>query len=102
MFVIYPDILLLQITIVNSDQSQKISILEKFCASFFMAFCLIPDESILKQIEVISRLDVIDFIYSFFIVLICFCFLRVDSFIAVIFQSLKFCDFSSSIQSLTN
>jgi hypothetical protein len=67
MFVIYPDILLLQITIVNSDQSQKISILEKFCASFFMAFCLIPDESILKQIEVISRLDVVDFIYSFFL-----------------------------------
>nr|XP_027186042.1 uncharacterized protein LOC101509905 isoform X3 [Cicer arietinum] len=42
----------LKITIVNSDQSQKLSILEKFSASLFMAFCVIPDESILKQLEV--------------------------------------------------
>ncbi|MCH81348.1 vacuolar protein sorting-associated protein, partial [Trifolium medium] len=46
-----------KITIVNSDQSQKISILEKFCASFFMAFCLIPDESILKQLEVYVHME---------------------------------------------
>nr|ABN08301.1 hypothetical protein MtrDRAFT_AC155889g30v2 [Medicago truncatula] len=44
-----------KITIVNSDQSQKISILEKFAASFFMAFCVIPDESILKQLETPSK-----------------------------------------------
>ncbi|XP_045818799.1 uncharacterized protein LOC123911434 isoform X3 [Trifolium pratense] len=46
-----------KITIVNSGQSQKISILEKFCASFFMAFCLIPDESILKQLEVYVHME---------------------------------------------
>ncbi|KAK7274520.1 hypothetical protein RIF29_15613 [Crotalaria pallida] len=40
------------ITIINSDQSQKVSILENFNASFFLAFCVIPDESILKQLEV--------------------------------------------------
>ncbi|XP_024632124.1 uncharacterized protein [Medicago truncatula] len=46
-----------KITIVNSDQSQKISILEKFAASFFMAFCVIPDESILKQLEVYMLIE---------------------------------------------
>ncbi|XP_058779187.1 uncharacterized protein LOC131653133 isoform X2 [Vicia villosa] len=41
-----------EIAILNYDQSQKHSILEKFSASFFMALCVIPDESILKQLEV--------------------------------------------------
>lgn len=92
------DCLLLQITIVNSDQSQKISILEKFAASFFMAFCVIPDESILKQLEVISRLDVVDWII---LSLLLWCDLLL---VGLIFQSLKFCDLSvsSSIQNLTN
>ncbi|KAL2321117.1 hypothetical protein Fmac_030086 [Flemingia macrophylla] len=40
------------ITIVNFDQSQKVSILEKFDVSLLLAFCMIPDESILKQLEV--------------------------------------------------
>ncbi|KAF1899682.1 hypothetical protein Lal_00019812 [Lupinus albus] len=37
---------------INSGQSQKFSILENFSSSFFLAFCVIPDESILKQLEV--------------------------------------------------
>ncbi|TKY59210.1 putative vacuolar protein sorting-associated protein 13A [Spatholobus suberectus] len=41
-----------KITMINSDQSQKVSILEKFSVSFFLAFCMIPDESMLKQLEV--------------------------------------------------
>ncbi|XP_061363844.1 uncharacterized protein LOC133307357 isoform X2 [Gastrolobium bilobum] len=41
-----------KITIMNSDQSQMVSILEKFSSSFFLAFCLIRDESVLKQLEV--------------------------------------------------
>lgn len=82
MFVIYPDIcnlgivfLLLQINIVNSDQSLKLSILEKFSASFLFAVCVIPDESILKQLEVISKLKLFIVFNSFFISLIWFCFI---------------------------
>ncbi|KAG4977288.1 hypothetical protein JHK84_036989 [Glycine max] len=41
-----------KIIMVNSDQSQKVYILEKFSVSFFLALCMIPDESILKQLEV--------------------------------------------------
>nr|KYP76317.1 Putative vacuolar protein sorting-associated protein 13A [Cajanus cajan] len=41
-----------KITMINSDQSQKVAILEKFGVSLLLAFCMIPDESILKQLEV--------------------------------------------------
>ncbi|XP_027357140.1 uncharacterized protein LOC113866515 [Abrus precatorius] len=40
-----------KITMMNSDQLQKVSILEKFSTSFLLAFCVVPDESILKQLE---------------------------------------------------
>ncbi|CAJ1948628.1 unnamed protein product [Sphenostylis stenocarpa] len=40
------------ITMINSDQSKRISIVEKFSVSLFLAFCMIPDESIPKQLEV--------------------------------------------------
>ncbi|XLS59714.1 hypothetical protein HN51_009469 [Arachis hypogaea] len=41
-----------QITLIGSDQSEKVSILQKLSATFFLASCVIPDESILKQLEV--------------------------------------------------
>ncbi|KAK7315042.1 hypothetical protein VNO77_33574 [Canavalia gladiata] len=41
-----------KMSMMNFDQSQKVSVLEKFSTSFFLAFCIIPDESILKQLEV--------------------------------------------------
>lgn len=62
-FVIYPSdirnysLLLLQITLMKCDQSQMITILEKFSCSTFLAFCVIPDESILNQMEVINIFD---------------------------------------------
>ncbi|KAK8472891.1 hypothetical protein PHAVU_002G234304 [Phaseolus vulgaris] len=45
------------ITAINSDQSKRISILEKFSVSFFLAFCLIPEETILKQLEVYVSIE---------------------------------------------
>ncbi|KAJ7978120.1 putative Vacuolar protein sorting-associated protein [Quillaja saponaria] len=41
-----------EIRVMDSDYSREFSILEKFCASITVAFCVIPDESILKQLEV--------------------------------------------------
>ncbi|XP_057415336.1 uncharacterized protein LOC130710179 isoform X3 [Lotus japonicus] len=41
-----------KITLMKCDQSQMITILEKFSCSTFLAFCVIPDESILNQMEV--------------------------------------------------
>lgn len=41
----------------NSDQSQKVSMSEQFSASIFLSSCVIPDESIFKQLEVINILD---------------------------------------------
>ncbi|XP_022639322.1 uncharacterized protein LOC106768127 isoform X4 [Vigna radiata var. radiata] len=45
------------ITMINSDESKRISILEKFSVSFFLAFCMIPEETILKQLEVYVSIE---------------------------------------------
>ncbi|BAT73681.1 hypothetical protein VIGAN_01119500 [Vigna angularis var. angularis] len=45
------------ITMINSDESKRISIIEKFNVSFFLAFCMIPEETILKQLEVYVSIE---------------------------------------------
>ncbi|XP_027919445.1 uncharacterized protein LOC114177994 isoform X3 [Vigna unguiculata] len=45
------------ITMINSDGSKGISILDKFSVSIFLAFCRIPHETILKQLEVYVSIE---------------------------------------------
>lgn len=48
------EIRMLQLILITPQHAQAISILEKFCASVALASCIISDQSVLKQLEVIK------------------------------------------------
>ncbi|KAI4331783.1 hypothetical protein L6164_016738 [Bauhinia variegata] len=48
----------------NSNQSRRVNIFQKFCASIFLASCVIPDESIFKQLEVFLLIESLDAFFS--------------------------------------
>jgi hypothetical protein len=48
------EIRMLQLILITLQHAQAISILEKFCASVALASCIISDQSVLKQLEVIN------------------------------------------------
>ncbi|KAK4267115.1 hypothetical protein QN277_023943 [Acacia crassicarpa] len=49
----------LEVTMMNSDQSQKVSMFEQYDTSVFLLSCVIPDESILKQLEVFINIELL-------------------------------------------
>ncbi|KAF7824639.1 putative vacuolar protein sorting-associated protein 13A isoform A [Senna tora] len=53
-----------QVTLMNSDQSQKVSMFEQFTASIFLSSCVIPDESILKQLEAFAIIELLKVHFS--------------------------------------